>query len=298
MFWIIAAILAAMGIGSVGIWVKLVGTSVPIFTLGFLRVGIAAACLFLYCLVFDRKVFSVTKKELSDYAVIGLLTGSAMTLFLVALTYLSISQAYVLDAFFPFFTVLLMGHILKNRLQVSDLVSIILGAVAIFIFNLPMGFDSSAGVAIMLVEIILYALMIVYMRKARKTQSLKNTFWFMLFASIWLLPMPFIFGFGQISAVVPWVLSLGVVTALAYACLVYAVSRMWAEEMSIALTAVTTSFAILMSWLLFKEVLTAKFLLGAGIVLFSGVLLNLARVRRIPFLSKKLPELASTHGKE
>jgi len=298
MLWILVAILAAMGIGSVGIWVTLVGDSVPIFTLGFLRVGVAAACLFLYCLLFKRDALKVTRDEIGSYAIIGLFTGSAMALFLLALTYISISQAYALDAFFPFFVVLFIGYFLRDRLQVSDVVSLILGAVAIAIFNLPAGFNSSTGVAIMFVEIILYALMVVYMRRARYSYSLKTVLWFMIFAAIWLSPMPFIFGFGQISTTIHWVLGFGLVTALSYAGFMHAVSRLWAEEMTVALTIVTTSFAIFTSWLIFNEAITARFILGAAVVIFSGALLNLARTRKIPFFSNKLPVLLSRHGQE
>lgn len=270
---IASAVLAALCIGSVGIWVTLIGGSVPVMTVNFLRVFLAAIFLAAAGMILKPGIFKLRKGEIMFYLVTGLLIGSACSLFNTAFHYLSISQTYLLDALFPFFVLIVGGQVLNDGIRLSDLISLTVGAIALFILN-PFSFNNQTGVSIMFVEVLLYALMIVYMRKKGESFTLKNTFWFFFFASLFLSPFPFIYGFGSAAQVMPWLGLLGfLATGLGYICFNYAVNTIKTEAMSISLLLGSTIFAIAAAVIIFKEVLPAKMLVGAALLLLSGTFL-------------------------
>jgi drug/metabolite transporter (DMT)-like permease len=199
-----------------------------------------------------------------------------MSMFNTAFLYLTIPQVYILDALFPFFVLVLGGHFLKDGIRASDIIALILGAIAIAVLN-PMGFQTQAGVSLIFVEVVLYALMLVYMRKQGAEYTFKSTFWMFLFASLFLAPFPVIYGFGSLSTSWHWVALLGFGTGLGYICFNYALMRIKSQTMNIMLILGTTIFGFLTAVLVFKEVLATKFLIGSGLLLFAGVFLKYMR---------------------
>jgi len=261
----------------VGIWINLIGKAVPIMTVNFLRVSLAAVFLAIIGSISSKGLFKIKKKEVLYYAIIGLLIGSAMSLFNTAFHYLTISQAYLLDAIFPFFVLIFGGHVLKEGIRASDIIALLLGAVAIIVLN-PMAFQSQTGVSIMFVEIILYALMLIYMKRQGMTYTFKSTFWMFLFASLFLSPAPFIYGFGNISSVWMWVALLGFgATGIGYVCFNHAIVRTKTEGMSITLLLGSTVFAMIIATVFFGEVLPWNMLGGAALLLFSGSFMHWMR---------------------
>jgi len=272
----LSALFGAIAIGSVGIWVNLIGDAIPIMTVNFLRVAIAAVILAVVGSFFGKGIFKLQKKEVLYYLVIGVLIGSAMSLFNIALHYLTITQTYLLDALFPFFVLVFAGHVLKDGIRASDIIALLLGAVAIAVLN-PLTFKSHTGLNIMFVEVILYSLMVVYMKREGMTYTLKGTFWMFFFASLLLLPGPILYGFGNITSALLWVALLGGVTGIGYVCFNYAIVRMKTEGMSIFLLLGTTIFAMLTAVIIFGETLPLNILAGAALLLFSGSFLQWMR---------------------
>ena len=267
------ALLGAIAIGSVGIWIKLIGAAVPIMTVNFLRVFLAAVFLLVVGLIFKGKIFKLSTKEVFYYIVMGLLIGAAMSIFNTVFHYLTISETYVLDSIFPFFVLILGGHFLRDGIRMSDVIALMIGALALIILN-PMSFSSQTGVGLMFIEVVLYSLMIIYMRRQGVEYTLKTTFWMFLFASLFLLPFPISYGFGSISTVWLWVVLLGFgATGIGYICFNHAVSRIKTEEMSISLILGSTLFAIITAVAFFGDVLSWNMMIGTGLLLFAGTFL-------------------------
>ena len=271
------AVLAAIAIGSVGMWINLIGNAVPFMTVNFLRVFIAAVFLGILGLFFRRYLFKISKNEARYYIIIGFLIGAAMSLFNTAFHYLTITQTYVMDAFFPFFILVFGGYVLKDGIRASDLIALIFGAVAIIVLN-PITFKTQIGVTIMFLEVVLYSIMVVYMRREGMVQTLKGTFWIFLFASLFLAPFPMIYGFGDAASVWHWLGLLGVgATGFGYICFNYSIMRLKTESMSITLLLGATIFAFLYAVFMFGETLSARFVAGTVILLVGGTFLHYMR---------------------
>ena len=121
------------------------------------------------------------------------------------------------------------------------------------------------------------AVLVAVMRYEERSHSIGSSLWFMLFASAFLLPAPFVYGFGELSLEL---LALGVATGLGYVFMVYCLGCLEAEPAAIARMIFTPAFAIAIAFLAIGEALQPTVLLGGAILLAAGVYLERALFKR------------------
>ena len=114
------------------------------------------------------------------------------------------------------------------------------------------------------------------MRKENQEHKIGSVIWFLLFASILLLPFPFIYGFGNLSGVTFWyVLGLGILsTGIAYLFQNLALQKVGAEISSIIIMIVMPLSAIILASFILHEVLNYHVLVGGFILIISGIYLQ------------------------
>jgi drug/metabolite transporter (DMT)-like permease len=127
---------------------------------------------------------------------------------------------------------------------------------------------------------VFYGLLIVAMRKEDKSHGIGDVIWFLLFASVVMLPFPAIYGFGNISQVWIYVILLGLVsTGLAYAFYNLALEKIEAEMGSIIATIITPLVSILLAVLIIGEQLSVKTIIGGALLIISGLYLEVSNRR-------------------
>lgn len=277
----VAAVLAAVFIGSVGILIHTIGGAVPIMTVTFLRLGIGAAFMGGVGLLFDKSLFKIKGRDVMNCAFVGLLIAIAISLFHIAFTYLTVAQVYLMDAMFPFFIILFVVHAFREKIYGSDILALVAGAVGVMIMS-PLSFVSTLGTTIMFIKIIVYASELVYLRKGKTSSQFKSTFWYFAFATLFLLPFPLVYGFGDIGGALLPVALLGiVVTGVGSLCLNFARRGMYSEELSIILVTVTTLTGVASAVLLAGETLAPHVVIGGCVLVFAGCYINWMRLRGI-----------------
>jgi len=113
------------------------------------------------------------------------------------------------------------------------------------------------------------------MRYIDKRHHIGVVFWFMLFATIFLSPAPFIYGLGTISWNYIWIIILGVVsTGLAYLFLNYGLEKLQAETTSIIVMSTEPIVAIILAILVIGELLTLNVLAGGILIIAAGMLIE------------------------
>jgi len=111
--------------------------------------------------------------------------------------------------------------------------------------------------------------MFTLLRKANMNDSIGNVVWFFFFASIFLAPFPFIFGFGTITLPI---VSLGVIsTGAAY--LFYSMGYEFVEAQigSIVVNIIHPIVAIFLATLLLGELINPQVIIGGALLVFAGV---------------------------
>jgi drug/metabolite transporter (DMT)-like permease len=114
------------------------------------------------------------------------------------------------------------------------------------------------------------------MRKEDIDHDIGDVFWFFLFATLLLLPFPFIYGFGDVGAVLPWILGLGALsTGLGYLFYNLALEKIEAEIASIVEMIGVPIISVLLAVIIINEDLSAQIIIGGLVLVISGVYLEL-----------------------
>jgi len=270
--------LSALCFAIVGPTVKLIGSSVPIMTIVFLRLFIALVFLAVTLPRLDKNTFKVCKKDLPGYFLVGFLLALTLTTFIAANIYTHVQNAVLLSRASPFFVLIVAGIFLKEKITRKKLIALVIAFTGLMILNPFQSGDYLFGNSLALLNAVFAAFMITAMRKEDESHSIGNVFWFFLFATIIMLPFPLIFGFGDIAGAWPFILLLGIVgTGISYLLSNYALEEIEAEESSIVSTVITPIGAILIATAMLGETLLPQTLWGGSILVLSGIYLEARR---------------------
>ncbi|MFC1753889.1 DMT family transporter [Thermoproteota archaeon] len=269
-------ILAAVCLGTIGVLVKLIGTDVHFMTLNFYRIFIGFVFLMMVVPFMDKNCFKVTKKDIKDYIFIGVVMAIAISLYTTANLFAPIQNVVLINYMYPFLVLVLAYFYLGEKITSTKIITLILAIIGLVIIN-PFKFgEGNIGNLLSLLGAVFYAIMITKMRWEDRTHSISSVLWFFLFASIVLLPFPFIFGFGNLSGVWVHVLILAIVsTGLAYLFYNLALQKIEAEIGSIIAMIITPLLSIILAVLIINETLNMRILLGGGLLVIAGVYLEM-----------------------
>ncbi|MFH1447661.1 MAG: EamA family transporter [Candidatus Micrarchaeota archaeon] len=268
--------LSAICLGSIGMLVKLIGASdIHYMTLNFYRIFFGFIFLLIIVPSLDKQTFKITKKDAKDFLLVGMLLAISLSLYTTANLFTSIQSAVLIHYSYPFFVLIFAYLILKEQVTRTKIITLVIAIIGLAILNpLDLGANNFGNI-LALIGAIFFAALVTEMRKEDKTHGIGDVVWFFFFASLLLLPAPFIFGFGDLSNVFIYVLVLGVIsTGLAYFLYNIALETIEAEMASIISMITTPLVAISLAVLIIGETLSPKIMIGGSLLILSGIYLQ------------------------
>jgi drug/metabolite transporter (DMT)-like permease len=284
MKYFLPLLIVTLAEASIGVFVKLTGTNVPIFTLNFYRVFFAAIFLAITVPLLTKEKIKFPKKNIKDTLIVGFLIALQISFFNVAMSLAPIANVVIFWSVAPFFTFLFSTIFLKEKPGKVHVLIFLLAIIGIFVAK-PLEGGHTLGNIIALIDGAVYAAMITYIRHEGTTETNVDIFWFMATASIYLLPFLFIFGPGNIFSmiqyasysvpVILWPICLGVIsTGLAFLFISVVLKKMDANIYSLIDIIVSPVVAAILGYLIFTELPGKHMIFGGLILLASGVWLT------------------------
>jgi drug/metabolite transporter (DMT)-like permease len=269
-------ILAAVCLGTIGVLVKKIGDSIHFMTLNYLRFFFGMIFLLFIIPFVDKHFLKVTKKDIKDYFLIGLVYALALSFYTTANRFAPIQNVVLINYIYPFIVLILAAVFLKEKITRVELITAIIAFIGLAIIN-PLQFGKgSIGNLLSLIGSVFYAIMITSMRKENQNHSIGDVWWFLFFASIILLPSIFVFGLGDFFKVWHYVVLLGLVsTAFAYLFYNLALENLDAEIGSIIATIITPLVSISLAFFILGEIVKIRTIIGGFILICAGIYLQI-----------------------
>lgn len=286
--------LAAFFLGLIGIFVKQVSGEMHYMAINFYRAFFGFVFLLAVVPLLGKRLWPVSKKDLKEYAFVGLLFAVSFSLTNTSMVFAPIQNVVFLLALTPFSVMLFASLLLKERITTTKIVTLLLAIAGLAIMN-PFklgGYMLGNGLA--LGAVFVNGFLITQMRKEDQTHDISDVVWFMLFASLFLLPSVFVFGFGTEIGMAGFknVIMLGVLcTGAAYLFYNLSLKRIEAEMGSIIELIVTPLVAVALAVVIVDEALLPTTVLGGSFLLLAGLFLQLHRVT-LPARLKRLSSLS------
>lgn len=285
--------IGTMFLATISTLVKLVGNNVHFMTLMFYRVLFAFLFLLIIVPFLDRKAFKLSKKDIKDYFLLGVLWTIGASMFVTANLFAPVQNIVLIHSIYPFFVFLFAFVLLREQITKTKIVTTIIAFIGLAIINPFQSGAYETGNILALFSALVWALVITEMRKEDKSHTIAHIMWFFFFAVLLLLPMPFVFGFGNLAIAWPYVLFLGLVsTGTAYLFYNFGLQKIEAEEASVITTIINPIFAIVFAFLVIAETLEFKTIIGGTILIIAGVYLETHRKKL-----KSIPKKESFKGK-
>lgn len=150
------------------------------------RYGIAAIIL-MAIMLFQKKSFTVTRKELFVLAPLGFLFSASSVTLYASFLYMDAGIACTILFMYPVMVAIMMSMFFKERITLNTLVSIALALCGIgLLYNGSDGVAlSTAGVMLVMVSALTYAVYIIILNKSSlRMSSVKMTFYELLFGIV------------------------------------------------------------------------------------------------------------------
>lgn len=272
----------------IGIWVKLVGNSIPIFTLNFYRVFFAFIFLAITLPFLGKNFLKINKSDIKPAIIIGLLIALQISTFNIAMKLAPVANVVILWSIYPFFVFIFSKMFLHEKADLGHFFIFALGLIGIYITE-PFSGGNIIGNSVSLAGGIIFASLITYIRKEDKSKPAGIIFWFFFFATLFLLPMIFIFGTGDLFLIqktaianfeinappILWILGLGVIsTGIAYLFMTFSLKRINANIYSLIDLLVSPIMAGIFAFLILKESPSSNMITGGIILIISAFLLT------------------------
>ena len=281
---ILPLIIVTLAEASIGVFVKLTGSNVPIFSLNFFRVFFAALFLAAAVPILTKKSLRFPRHNLRDVAIIGALIALQISFFNIAMSLAPIANVVILWSVAPFFVFIFSTVFLDEKPEKVHILIFLIAIAGIFIAE-PFSTtgDVLKGNIIALFDGAVYAAMVTYLRSEGRSENSVDIFWFMSAASLYLLPFLFIFGPGDLLSfitypalglnlpVILWVICLGMIsTGLAFLFISVVLKDIDANIYSLVDIIVSPVVAALFGYMIFSEVPSHNMVYGAVLLLIAA----------------------------
>lgn len=258
-------------LGLIGVLVKLIGDKIPVITLNFYRLFIGMIFVALIIPFFDKNTFKATKIELRDHAIVGALMAAAFTLFMAAMLKAPVANVALITSLYVVVVPVFAYFLLKENFSTKLIIAIALALIGL-VFIRPLVPEFFSGNILALIQAVVFAALIVWMRKEEKHPSIGHVFWFFFFASMFLLPFLFVYGLGNILAVWPYVLLLGVLcTGLAYVLFTYGLQKVDADTSAVLMLVTLPVASIIFAAIILAERVSLTTYLGGAMIVIAGL---------------------------
>lgn len=268
-------VIAGLLLAGTGVAVKLVGTHVSPMTMAFYRVFFGFLFVLIAVPLMDKKTFKIKRKDIKNYLIVSVVMTASFGTYVLANTMTTVQNAVLLNYIHPFFVLVIAYFLLNESINRTKLVTIILAIAAIAIIN-PFSVKSNlAGDVVAVFSALAQSVMIVLMRREDRNHGIGDVFWFFLFSTIMLLPIPFIFGFGNPIPVLPYLLILGIVcTGLAYLLFNLSLERLEAEVAATIAMLTEPIAAVMLAAIILGETIGTNVAIGGALLIAAGVYLE------------------------
>jgi len=279
---LIYLVLITFAEATIGVFVKLTGDAIPVFTLNFYRVAFAFLFLLATVPFIKRNFWEMDRDDLQPLFFIGLFIALQISLFNIAMTLAPIANVVIFWSIAPFFVFIFSWFFLREKAKRTHIFIFLLALAGIVIAK-PLQGGAMVGNLIALCSGVTYAAMITYMRFEGRDESPSMVVWYMGVASLLLLPSLFIFGTGDIGLfkhypalglnlpVLLWVLGLGVFsTGVAYLFISLALQTISANVYSLVDIIGSPVVAAMFGYVIFGEVPSYNMMGGGALLIVSG----------------------------
>jgi len=236
--------------------------------LNFARPFLSAVIILPFVVLFQPKVLKPTKKDLFDYAVIGLLLAFAIYGFNSAVLLAPVAVVMFVGGISPLLVFVLSYLFLSEKATWQELLAAIIVLIGLAIMN-PFEPTISAGFFMALLSFLFYSAVIVYIRKEEKGHGVGMVFWFLLFASVFLFPFALLsepsnshYSWGVMACV-------GLLNALAYVLQCFALRYINADAYAVINNIIGPLTALLFGTVFLSQVLLPNQLIGGAVILSS-----------------------------
>lgn len=240
----------------------------------FLRGVITVACILLV-VVATGKLKELAPRNILPTALVGLFEGLSVYLYFLSIERTTIANALFLVYSAPFFSVLLARVFLKETIERTTLIGLVVTMTGIFLIADPRGFSfhstQNVGNVLALLSGILYAAMATIAKPVLKTMS----GYYVVFWQYVVISLMFVFfvpvTIGEKFLMNWWQLLLlgGIGTGVAIVLFMEGVKRVKAQKVFIV-ASLEPVMGTLMAFAFLREVPSVLTVLGAGII-FAGV---------------------------
>ena len=267
---------------TIGVFVKLTDGRIPIQTLTFYAMALAAAFLFIARALVDRQWPEFPRHNVRDTVVIGVLIAAQGGVFNLAMSLVPIANAVIFWSVAPFFVFIFSALFLNERARRSYILIFAIAMAGIIIAK-PLGGGHALGNLVALSTGAIYAAMVTYMRHEGKTETGTDIAWSLLVAAIVLAPFMAVSGPGQVGStivypgagvevpVLLWAVGLGVVsTGFAYFGISIVLRSVSANIYSLVDIIVSPVVAATLGFLIFSEIPGKRMVFGGALLLGAG----------------------------
>lgn len=275
-------LLITLSEATIGVFVKLTGDAIPIYTLNFYALISAAAFLMVAMPAATGQRLRFPRSNLKDTAIIGVLIALQISVFNFAMTLVPIANAVIFWSVAPFFVFVFSAVFLNEPARRSYILIFAVALIGVFLAK-PLEGGHMLGNLVALGDGAIYAAMVTYMRHEGKTEAGNDIAWSMLAAALLLLPALPLAGPGAVGRMISydalgialpvmvWAIALGIVsTGFAYFGISIVLKSLSANIYSLVDIIVSPVVASTLGFLVFAEVPSQNMIYGGALLLGAG----------------------------
>lgn len=270
--------------GSIGIFVK--NLNLPSVQIAFLRAAIGSIFLFLGKLIYEKlkesKHPDASRKSIAISIISGIVISFNWLFLFQSYKYTSIAVATLTYYTAPIFVILLSPFVLKEKITISSIISVIIAMVGLVLIINPealkntMAGEEVKGIIFALMAAVLYASVVLMNKFNNKIDSLDKTTIQMISAAIILLPFVSLRDIVSINSSFNWIIILiiaSVHTGLAYFLYFSSIQQISAQKVSL-LSYIDPISAVIFGMIFFSEKLSLMQVMGGILILLSTFLMD------------------------
>jgi drug/metabolite transporter (DMT)-like permease len=294
-------ILTGFFLGTIGIWVKLIGANVSPFLLTIFRALLAGLMIFVFILLAKEmktlETLQIKKRNLLLFLIAGFFgVAIGFGFFIKSFSYVPVANAVLLVYIYPLVTALLSWVFLRERItksEVMTLVLVLLGVWSIYGSELSFG-SNTLGNILALLSGCGYAVFFVFIRHFEKKglPYWKVTFWPLVIGGlILILFLPFEpLAFSPTGFAPYYILGIAFFSFLGYILYAKGLKTIRAHNAVIIVTLTEPLTAIILAFLILSETLPQHVIIGGILIILANLLIGKkARKKRMERIGKQEP---------
>ncbi len=294
-------ILTGFFLGTIGIWVKLIGTDVSPFLLTIFRALLAGVMIFLFILFAKElktiETLEIKKKNLLLFLVAGFFGVTiGFGFFVKSFSYVPVANAVILVYVYPIVTAILSWVFLKERITKSEIVALALVLLGVWsIYGSELTFEMNTfGNLLALLSGCGYAVFFVFIRhfERKGLPYWKVTFWPLIIGGlILILFLPFEpLAFSPTGFVPVYILGIAFFSFLGYTFYAKGLKTEKAHNAVITVTLTEPLTAIFLAFIILGETVPQYVIAGGILIILANMIIGKkARKKRIERMKKQEP---------